>query len=73
VLIKLQAQQSCEELKWLNFDVRTVQDAVDLAAAAACNGKALTATWYGAQVLSDAITVGINTSLTIHSSCRESL
>jgi hypothetical protein len=65
MLITVQAQQSCKQLKRLSFDVSTAQDVAELAAAAACNGKALSATWNGALVLSDTITVGSNTSLTI--------
>jgi hypothetical protein len=65
LLMTVQAQQSCEQLKRLNFDVSTAQDVVKLAAAAACNGKTLTATWNGALVLSDTITVASNTSLAI--------
>jgi Right handed beta helix region len=65
LLTAVQAQQKCEQLKKLHFDVITIQDAAELAAAAACSGNALTATWYGAKFLSETITVGSNTSLTI--------
>jgi hypothetical protein len=60
-----QAQQNCGGLKRLHFDVSTAQDAAELAAAAACSGKVLAATWSGALVLSEAITISSKTSLTI--------
>jgi hypothetical protein len=65
LLVTVQAQQSCEDLNKLNFDVSTAKDAAELTAAAACSGNALTATWHGALVLADTITVGSNTSLAI--------
>jgi hypothetical protein len=65
MLFTVQAQQSCEQLKKRHFNVSTVQDIAELAAAAACSGKALTATWHGALALSETITVGSTTSLAI--------
>jgi Right handed beta helix region len=65
LLTAVQALQKCEQLKKLHFDVLTVQDAAELAAAAVYSGNAFTATWNGAKILSETITVGSNTTLTI--------
>jgi hypothetical protein len=65
LLTTVKAQQNCDQLKVFHLDVLTMQDVAELAAAAACSGNTLTATWYGAKILSETITVGSNTSLTI--------
>eukprot|EP00953_Heterococcus_sp_UTEX-ZZ885_P041484 21162-Heterococcus_DN1.PRE.2 len=65
LLLAVQAQLNCGGLKRLHFEVSTVQDAAELALAAARTGKVLTAIWYGALVLPEAFTVSSKTSLAI--------
>jgi hypothetical protein len=60
------AQQStCVRLRKLHYDVHTVQDAEELAAAAACADVSLQATWHTNVVLRSTITVAKGTSLTV--------
>jgi hypothetical protein len=60
-----QLLQPCQRLEKLRYDIYAVQDAEQLAAAAACTGVALQATWHAAVILRSTITVATGTSLTM--------